>query len=660
MILKTTLMFRFVVLHLIILFLLRLAFYFVFKTDETYPAALLAKAFWLGERFDLRFVLILILPLLAIGWGRRSPFDSPIVMRWWAAFYTLFGGLWFLFFVFDFGFYSYMKSRLNSTILNTLEAPSIALGMVWQSYPVLWVCFGFLVGLGVYGFLLQRFVFREFPRTFLRLPKNILTGLFVVVFLSGLYGSVSQYPLRWSEAFFSPQHFLSHLSLNPVLYFVETYQFSRKKDYDVAEVRSHYDVMANYLGVTHPDREKLNFSREVKASHPPFRPNVVVIVMESMALSKTSLMDSALKPTPNLEALANDSYWFSQYYSPAEGTARNVFSIMTAIPDVTTEETSSRNPLVVDQKVIANAYKGYRKMYFLGGSANWANIRGIFSNNIEGIEILEDSSGLHKPRTDVWGVSDLDLFIAANEHFEQIPADQPFFAFIQTASFHRPYTIPKNALDFEKKDATPVQLKESGFYSLDQYNSIRFADYSLGHFFEIAKKSPYYKNTIFIVTGDHGLPDEGGANVSKGASMWWLEKYHVPLIIHNKELLPTPTEDTRPAGHLDVMTTAAYLAGIDHVNTTLGRNLFDKSLDKERYSFIYDFTSTLGEFGLLDGEFYYHYDNLKKGRLFKYKTDDPGTDVQAEFPQIYQRMDAVARGYLSTAHYMLFNNQKDK
>jgi phosphoglycerol transferase MdoB-like AlkP superfamily enzyme len=531
------------------------------------------------------------------------------------------------------------------------------LGMLWESYPMVWIILGFMACMVLYIHLLKRFVFRRFNNYFLFMPRPLLIFVFILTFSGGLYGHFSQYPLRWSEAFFSPHHFLSHLSLNPVLYFAETYEFSKQRTYDLDVVKKDYKLMADYLGVKDVDPEKLNFKREVKAQTPSFKPNVVLIVMESMALSKTNLMESALKPTPELEALANDSYWFSQYYSPVESTARNMFSIMTAIPDVTTQETSSRNPFVVDQRLIANSYKGYKKMYMLGGSASWANIRGIFSNNIDGVQIFEEGDYKQK-RTDVWGLSDLDLFIACNDEFAKIPSDQPFFAVIQTASFHRPYTIPDNPRGFKVKQASLAELKESGFYSLDQYNSIRFADFSLGYFMNLAKKNDYYKNTIFIVTGDHGLPDEDGANVGKGAHQWNLEKYHVPLIIHNKKLFPVPTEDTRPAGHVDVMTTAAYLAGVDHINTTLGRNLFDKSLDKERYSFIYNFYSEIGEFGLLDGEFYYHFDNVKKGELFKYKTDQPDVDVKAEFPEVYNRMSDVANAYLVTARYLLMNNHK--
>jgi len=656
--LKTTLLFRFVVLHLILFSLFRFAFYFAFVGNEVFSSEVVTKALILGLRFDLRLALVLLFPLLIFGWGPLSPTASHRHLKRWSWVYTAIGTGWMLFYFFDFGFYGYLSSRINSAILTFLENPDISFGMMWESYPMVWISLGFFAFVMFYSALLQRFVFAKYRGNFFALPSPVLIVSFIVMFSGGLYGHFAQYPLRWSEAFFSPHHFISHLSLNPVLYFFETYEFSKKKEFDIAAVRKFYPIIAPYLGVKELDEQKLNFRREVKGQSISGRPNVVIIIMESMALSKSNLTGNVLNPTPALEELVKDSYWFSQYYSPTEATARNIFSIMTATPDVTKAKSSSRNPMVVDQRLIINAFKDYKKLYFLGGSASWANIRGIFSHNVDDVEIIEEGS-FDRGRTDVWGISDLDLLIEADLRFNRIPGDKPFIAVIQMAGFHRPYTIPKDSKTFEKVDVPLEQLKEWGFYSLDQFNSLRFSDYSVGYFMNLAKKNPYYKNTLFVITGDHGLPDDGGKNVGEAARTFKMERYHVPLIFHSPALLPTPGVDTRPAGHADIMTTAAYLAGVDHINTTMGRNLFDKSFDNERYAFTYDFYSEIGEFSLTGDEFYYRYDDLKKGQLYKYKSEQPITDVKEQYPDVFQRMEELAHAYYHSARYLLFNNSKD-
>jgi phosphoglycerol transferase MdoB-like AlkP superfamily enzyme len=651
------LLFRFVVYHLVIFTLLRLAFFATFHGDEVISPDILWKSLLLGLRFDVRLAMILATPLLFFAWGRLSPFASKAVSRFWRVFYFFVAVGWALFYVFDFGHYGYLRSRINSSVLSTLGNPDIAMGMLWQSYPVVWITLGFLISLFVYSYFLRRFVFVHHRSAYFMFPPRTCWVVFIAAYIVGLYGNVSQYPLRWSEAFFSPRNFVSQLALNPVLYYIETYSFAKADSFDLKRTTALYPVMAEYFGVEAPSINPLNFSRQVTPQPPAHPFNVVVIVMESMALSKTSLMDNPLDPTPALADLAADSYWFSNYYSPHEATARNLFAIMTAVTDVTKGKSSSRNPQVVDQRLIINSFKEHQKMYFVGGSASWANIRAIFSNNIPDIQIFEEGY-FPESRTDVWGVSDLDLLIEANKVFEKQPADKPFFAVVQTASFHRPYTIPTDAKQFQVKQASPGELHRAGFSQLEQYNSIRFSDYSLGYFMELAKKSPYYKNTIFIVTGDHGLPDEEGENVPPGPHIWNLEKYHVPLVIHNKELFPEPTEDQKSGSHLDLMTTAAFLAGVPHVNTTQGRNLFELEFDKERYSFIFNFQSQIGEYYLLNNDFFYRYDNVTKGQLFRYRSEDPDKDIKDEFPEVYQRMAVIAEGYLQTSRYLLFNNKK--
>ncbi len=657
---KSTVLIRFVIFHLILFALLRAVFYVAFKPVDSLSVDILQKAFALGLRFDLRLACVLALPMVLFAW-RGWNLQTPHSLRHWRRFYVVASAVWMTFYVFDFGFYSYLNSRMNSSALLFLEHLSISLGMVWESYPVLWILGGFFAIVLVYGLFLRRFVFRFHKNSFLGLPGFLNGILFIALFCVGLYGNISQYPLRWSEAFFSPHHFASHFALNPVLYFFESYEFTKQKDYDVNKTRESYKYFADYLGVVDKNddnkTESLNFARPVKGTHRERAPNVVVIVMESLSLSKTNLGENPLRPTPELEKIASQSHWFSNYYSSSEGTARNLFAIMTSIPDVTKVQTSTRNPLVVDQKIIANSYANYRKMYFIGGSASWANIRGIFSHNIEGIEIFEEDT-FNKNKTDVWGVSDLDLFIEAHERFAKLPSEKPFFAVIQAASFHRPYTIPKDAKNFKSADIPMTKLKEAGFYSLEQFNSLRFTDYSLGYFFSLAQKSEYYKNTLFVITGDHGLPDDGGVNVPEGVHLWNLEKYHVPLVLHHAQIFAEPAVDNKMAGHTDLMTTAAAVAGVDHTNTTLGRNLFDPQFDKERYSFIYNYTSELNEYGLVSQEFYLHTNDKDGAKLYMYRGKTPQDDVQSLYPDIYVRMKNIGEGYYQTAKYMMFNNQK--
>ena len=94
-----------------------------------------------------------------------------------------------------------------------------------------------------------------------------------------------------------------------------------------------------------------------------------------------------------------------------------MFTLVTGLPDLSRVKTGSRNPYIVDQHSIINSFKNHQKYYFLGGSASWGNIRGVFSHNIEGLKIFEEGD-YDYPKVDVWGISDYDLFQSANDYLK--------------------------------------------------------------------------------------------------------------------------------------------------------------------------------------------------------------------------------------------------
>jgi phosphoglycerol transferase MdoB-like AlkP superfamily enzyme len=213
-----------------------------------------------------------------------------------------------------------------------------------------------------------------------------------------------------------------------------------------------------------------------------------------------------LDATPNLDQLSTEGIFFDRFYIPMVGTARSVFGMVTGIHDVSRLETASSNPRIVDQYSLINALTGYEKYYIIGGSASWRNVRGLLKNNIPDIKIMEQED-MDYPRLDVWGISDNDLFKVAHETFQNIDQSQPFFAIVQTATNHRPYSIPKNIEGFDLKDLDKMVLSNAGFDSKEQYNAMRLLDHAVGEYISSAETAPYFNNTIFLFFGDHGTSD---------------------------------------------------------------------------------------------------------------------------------------------------------
>jgi phosphoglycerol transferase MdoB-like AlkP superfamily enzyme len=643
--------------------LYRVIFLVWFKNDISPDSgAHLLNSFIFGFRFDARLAMALLVPAIVFI---NLPLNPAFKVRLQNGLYTLLLSAVTFIYILDIGYYSYLKTRVNATILQFFKNPIISLQMVSESYPVILLVLLIIMLTIVIWYILRTFITPALMGS--PLNANNRTRwfggvIFFLLFAWGLYGSVKAYPLRWSEAFASPDTLTSNLSLNPVLYITDTYTF-RNKEFEKDKAQEHYDLVARFLGVDEAlmDKENLNFVRSFPedSSKRAVKPNVVYIVMESMAFYKSGLGGSKVNPTPNLDAISKESLLFTNFYTPTVATARSIFAAVTSIPDTSKVKTGSRNPFIVNQHTIMGEFNDYQKYYFLGGSANWGNIRGVFSNNIPGLKIYEEGS-YKSPRVDVWGISDLNLF---KESFGVIndkeKTKEPFFAFIQSAGFHRPYTIPNDSDDFKimtPKDISEKEIRDYGFDSFEEFNAMRLQDYSLGKFMEMAKKSPWYANTIFVIHGDHGLPDNHAVNVQDWQRQL-LNGYHVPFIIHYPKAI-TPGVETKIASEVDTMPTIAAMAGIPYKTRSLGRDLFNPKFDDYRAAFSYNWSPPFN-ISLIDKDFYFEYIPYNgQGKLINYSADPSGENVKDKFPEKYEEMKTLTKGLYESARFLLNNNPR--
>ena len=386
----------------------------------------------------------------------------------------------------------------------------------------------------------------------------------------------------------------------------------------------------------------------------PGQPNVVLVLLESFSGYKTSVFNNPLKPTPHFAALAEQGILFTHFFTAHAGTARGVFATLTSLPDVAVSDTTSRNPLAVNQHLIVNAFKGYDKMYFIGASTTWANIRGVLKNNIEDLKIYEQED-YTSPVNDVWGVSDKDLLLEANKIFRE--KTKPFFAMIQTAGNHRPYTIPKQDTDFELKHFSDAELKANGFIGDDEFNSFRYMDYSIGKFIAAAKQEKYFDNTVFVFLGDHGITGNAGNHMPRAWSDLRLTTGHTPLLIYAPKYLQAARHDM-PAQQVDVMPTLASLLNFPYVNKSMGRDLLDPRFDGTRNSFII-YHSDGPEIGIVDADTYFTMSaNGSNAKLYDLRAEDPQRNTIKDDKKIQQKQLLTKQLY-ETNRYMLTHNQKE-
>ncbi len=643
--------------------MLRLGFWLYFDpANNPVPLGELLAAFYLGLKFDLRFALALLLPLLLLGEvSGLNPFRRRPAKTFWVVYLTVAGAATLLFYMVDFGHYAYFGTRVDATALEGLRDWTATAQMVWESYPVVGGSLVAAAAAALVAYLAHRLFLYcgrgEPPPLGWRGRAAVRTATILLV-LAGLYGKLSYYPLRWSDAFFSERTFVSQLALHPVLYFTDTVRYGGGATYDEDQVGVHYAEMAEWLGVARTDKAGFDFRRTGDPVHKPAKPpNVVIVLLESMATHKTGLSGNPLRPTPHIDALARNGYYFSNFFVPLPNSARSIFCALTGIPDVETHGTSSRNPRAVEQHSIVNCFLSYEKFYFLGGSVSWGNIRGLLTHNISGLHILEEGS-YSAPRIDVWGISDLDLFRAADQVLREQTG--PFLAVIQTSGNHPPYTIPDDNAGFEFKDMDAEELRRWGFSSVEHFNSCRFMDHSVGQFMQMARESDYFDDTIFVFFADHGIAGFPGEHVSEADTRFQLGLFRVPLIIYSPGMIPEGRVIETVASEPDVLPTLASLAGQRYINTTLGRDLLDPRFHSERYAFIMRPNPPV-QVGLISDRFYFEMSaEGDRPRLKSFKEAAGGDNLVDRYPGIAAEMERFARAYLETARYMLFHNKPDR
>lgn len=651
--------------------LLRVMFFFGFSGFDASALSgekAVLETLGIGFRFDLRLAILVMLPLALLAWIPRWNLTTSRLLRVIARVYLVVAlSLLLLIYIIDFGHYAYLGVRINATVLRFIDDAQISRDMVWQTYPVIWISLGWLTTVVLVTLALVRLERVTLDRP--RKPVNKLSAtwggtVMVVLVLLGILGRVENMnlenpvPLRWSDAFFSGNNQVAALGLNPVIFLYDTVKVGQSR-YDEAQVREHYAVMSNYLGVDQPDPQTLNFVRhqapqpyKVSGSRPP---NVMFVMLESLGTSAVGAYGNPINPTPNIDRLATQSWFFEHFYVPVTGTAKTVWASISGVPDVTRQETATRNPLITQQNTLINAFTDYEKIYTIGGNSGWANMNALIKQSIDGVRLFEERDW-KSPVVDVWGISDLDLFKETDQILQALPKDKPFFAYVQTAGNHRPFTIPKTNDGFEVKHPTLAEVQAAGSRSVEQYNAVRLLDFNIGRLMEIAKAGGYYENTIFVLFGDHNTRIAQIPFLAPAYEQLGLESNAVPMIIHAPGLIGTRAVK-EAVGLVDLLPTVAGMAGMEFRNSGMGRDIQQPALEGER---VVPLVLREGTFPLIAGVTQHFMVQMEHDgsspTLHDLASMTPLDDVAGQNPEEFKRLVQLTRGMHETSRLMLYQN----
>ncbi|MBD1586545.1 LTA synthase family protein [Pseudomonas typographi] len=521
---------------------LRLAL-LIYNRDQigTTPAATFFEAFGNGLRFDAKVTVYVMVPVLLATL-------FAYIMRWRGVFrfwLTAAASAVLLLGVMELDFYREFHQRLNGLVFQYMkEDPKTVLSMIWYGYPVA----RYLLAWALVTWLLS-LVFKGIDRLTLRrdaLATEAPAGHHVapwygrvVVFLVLLCvavvvarGTLRQGPpLRWGDAFTTDSIFANQLGLNGTLSLVEAYRTATGEDRAniwkatlpqqeaTAQVRQMLLTPNDRLIDTDSAAVRRVFTPPVENTLPGIK-NVVVILLESFAGHSVGALGSDAGITPYFDALAKQGLLFDRFFSNGTHTHQGMFATMGCFPNLPGFEYLMQTPEGSHKLSGLPAQlsaRQYHDVYVYNGDFAWDNQSGFFAN--QGMTTFIGRNDFVNPvfSDPTWGVSDQDMFTRGNEELDKLSATgKPFYALLQSLSNHVPYALPPQL---------PVE-RVTGHGNFDEHlTAMRYSDWALGQFFERAKKSPYYKDTLFVIVGDHGF------GINYQVTELDLARFNVPMLM---------------------------------------------------------------------------------------------------------------------------------
>ncbi|WP_027124775.1 LTA synthase family protein [Gelidibacter mesophilus] len=294
-------------------------------------------------------------------------------------------------------------------------------------------------------------------------------------------------------------------------------------------------------------------------NNPPSKPNVVVIITESMgreylaSFNKDSGIDNYVGYMPFLDSLAQHSLIFPNAFANGSKSIHGMSSVLSGIPSFVDAFTSSSysnqeiqslvsvlNDLNYDTSFFHGAPNG--SMGFLG----FSNILGF--DHYYGMEEYGNDDDFDGS----WGIWDEPFLQFMKTTLDE--KEQPFFSTVFTVSSHEPFKIPEKYN--EKFPKGHIQM----------HQPIGYTDYAFQQFFEAAKKEPWFENTIFVITADH--PNQVYYEVYNKV----INRRAVPILIYKPDGSLAGIEE-KLAQQIDVYPTVLDLIGYKKPFRSWGRSL---------------------------------------------------------------------------------------
>jgi len=534
-------------------------------------------------------------------------------------------------------FWNEFGVKYNFIAVNYLVYTNEVIGNIMQSYPVIPIFSALFIIAG----LVTYFIVKKSKNYIENIPsfskKMKLSGIYTGLFAFSLFAIPTLSATENSRNIFA-----NELQANGMYKFYLAFMNSELdyfKFYKTIPEKEAYALLKQQL----PTISDENTLRQIKSEASENHKNVVLITIESYSADFMKMYGNEKNITPFLDSLATKSLLFTNFYAVGNRTVRGLEAVTLCFPPTAGESVVKRE----DNKnkfSTGNVFKqkGYNVKYLYGGDAFFDNMQDFFSGN--GYDIVDKKTFQPNEITfdNIWGVCDEDMYNKAIKVMnDEAKENKPFFNHIMTVSNHRPFTYPNNKIDIPGD----IKSREGG---------VKYTDFAMKKFFEMASKQPWFSNTVFVIVADHCASSAGKTELP-------VDKYRIPAMIYSPGFIQ-PKKYSNLMSQIDIMPTVFGLLNFNYQSKFYGQDVL-KSDYKPRA-----FIATYQDLGLIKDNVLTIISPKKQAKQFQLSLK-PGQKVATDF-QIYydqnpldkERTDLVNEtvSYYQTASDMLKKKKYQK
>ncbi|SHN03932.1 Phosphoglycerol transferase MdoB [Chryseobacterium carnipullorum] len=454
----------------------------------------------------------------------------------------------------EYFFYNEFGVRYNFIAVDYLIYTNEVIGNIMESYPVIPLFSAILI----ITLAVTWFIYKKTKDELLELPnfkqKMILVGTFVVMAGISIFGISSLMQIR------SDNVFADEIEDNGLPKFYWAFTHNELDYFQFYPQIGQQEAEKNFLS----QYAEPSLTRNVVAEQPELKKNVVLISIESLSADFMEHYGGTLKITPFLDSLADRSMMFTNLYATGNRTVRGLEALTLCIPPTAGESVIKRD----DNKnkfTTGSVFKskGYDVKFLYGGYSYFDNMQDFFAGNGYGIVDRNNFKPEEITFANVWGVADEDMAKKAIQTMNaEAKSGKPFFNHWMTVSNHRPFTYPDGRIDIPGT----AKSRDGG---------VKYTDYSLKLFFEMAKKQDWYKNTVFVIIADHCASSAGKTELP-------MDKYRIPAMIFSEGFIQ-PQKFDKLMSQIDIMPTVFGLLNFNYQSKFLGQDVFKKEFQPKAY-----------------------------------------------------------------------------